>query len=363
MDALADGLDYSVTMYDRKLRHHRQVNVRAGEGCSRVMKAIRKDRPGGLGVVAEVDTERQPTPAALAGQFPGAARWQSQLRRPTDVAQDGGGWEGRVATGRFRPSAEVLLRAYADHHSCGADAPGSNPPCADELCPACWNDACTFSTALSCSRYKHGAPLKASSGLGRWKGGDVRSAGPDGECDAWVLGDGGGEDVEVWKGSPASGEGPVDPQQLTLGRIIYFFEHEGNNRLGGGQRPTSSWVLLFDYATSGQGNARLADAATKHPILALRGRGNPLVYPAHAIRRHVHMYHLCPSPPDSDARGSTEADDEEHRITCGVVHDTRKGFGGGLVWRHKYNLATAGAGGDRYLLNEHHHSIYRESFV
>ena len=51
---------------------------------------------------------------------------------------------------------------------------------------------------------------------------------------AWALGDGAGEDVEIFRNPRAMEEYSkkthryVDPQDLTIGKILYFFTHEGN---------------------------------------------------------------------------------------------------------------------------------------
>ena len=139
--------------------------------------------------------------------------------------------------------------------------------------------------------------LQVSSGLGRWKGGDIRGKAKYESPGSWALGEGGGEDVEIWTTSPSSADGAVEVEKLTMGRILYFFEHKGNPRSNGDgsdNRPNTSWVLVFDYAIAGRGDRRLPDLATEHPTLILRGRGEPLIYPADAIRRHVHLYYACP---------------------------------------------------------------------
>lgn len=256
---------------------------------------------------------------------------------------------------RLRPDAKALLSAYTTFYGCGGAA--DSEPCTEPCCPTCWISPSQLATTrLECSRYKNGASREASSGLGRWRGGDARTAAAAGPPDAWALGQGAGEDVEIHTTAESPGGYQEDARDLTIGRIIYFFDHVGNKRDDGGtQPPPTSWVLVHDYVSRGRGSRRDSDACTKHPVLFLRGRGRPLIYPVSAIKRHVHMYHLCPVVPEG---GDTT-------WVCGLAVEKNERGGVAEVWQHKYKLASPGAGpgNDAYLLNEHHHSINKDSFV
>ncbi|CAB1106014.1 unnamed protein product [Ectocarpus sp. CCAP 1310/34] len=177
---------------------------------------------------------------------------------------------------------------------------------------------------------------------GRLKGGDVKAAARPGPPDDWALGQGQGDDVKIFNIPPPTGDhGPPPADQLTLSKIIYFFLHRGNkNSLSSEPPPFTWWVLAYDYVGVGHGNERVPDSITGHPTLSLRGRGRPKVYPVHAIRRQVHMYHQCPQGQDG-AEGSR---------LCGET----KGAGRDRVWRLKFRLALPGSsnGYDKYLLNE-----------
>ncbi|CAM9227062.1 unnamed protein product [Hapterophycus canaliculatus] len=275
-----------------------------------------------------------------------------------------------VSSGRFRPTEPELLVAYRKMCSCGR-VPGVNAPCcADKICPACWEKTATLeSTSIRCSRFNHFAPLVASSGTGYWKGGDARSAMSnfeDGQpSDAWVLGAGVGQDVEIHKKKPrVEDDGrDVDVGSLTMGKIVYFFDHTGNKRSDRCTGSTTRWVLVFEYVSAGVGNDRLPDVATRHPVLRLRGNAAPVVFPAGNIRRHVHLYHMCPDVVNLEggARGVVHGSS-----VCGL-HAADDGRAS--VWRHAFKLAVRNLPGsrvrgeDKYLLNEHHHSIFRDSFV
>lgn len=294
-NALANGLPWVATKYNRSIRQHVEVTLQPGPACVRVLQALRAEN-GGLGShPPDRRAEGQPTQAALRGQFPGSASWSSSLWDCSDAPVEAGGWVCRLKSGHMRPDREALLEAYRVAYGCGR-APGEGV-CSNTRCPHCWTNPMTLDVAgITCSRFKHGASLESSSGLGRWKGGNAKAA-ATGPRDAWALGDGGGEDVEVWKTFPPqlSDSAPVSVEKLSMVRILYFFDHEGNRHGESGLRPKTSWVLVFDYAAAGRRYHRMVDPATQHPVMVLRGRGRPLVYPAAAIRRHVHLSHLCPA--------------------------------------------------------------------
>lgn len=354
LTALSEGIHWQLTRFDRSLKQHVVETVRPGPGCKEVLQSLTDALPGGLSS-APVD----PRAATLStdgqrnGQFPGAARWRSVLWEAGSSGGNAGSWEARLATGPFRPDERTLLKAYKTYFGCSADGAASGG-CYDPRCPNCWvNSGSLERKDITCSRFKHGASLRASSGLGRWKGADVRQAASGGgSTGEWYLGEGCGEDVEFFKKQPFDDLGPVDARHLSMGRILYFFEHSGNQRFGELERPVTSWVLAFDFVTEGLGTSRSVDPATQHPVMVLRGRGRPAVFPADAIRRHVHLYHRCPGQEHPPA---------DNAWVCGPE---ASGPGGAKVWRHKFRLSQPGNGGcDRFLLNEFHHSLNRDSIV
>ncbi|CAB1100698.1 unnamed protein product [Ectocarpus sp. CCAP 1310/34] len=130
------------------------------------------------------------------------------------------------------------------------------------------------------------APLRVSSGLGRWEGGDVRASTRTAPRGDWWLGEGCGEDVKFFKEQPFDDDvhhGPAQASGLSLARILYFSEHRGNTRQGPHDRPLTSRVMAFDYVSGGVGNQRSPDPVTLHPVLVLRGRRRPTVFPSAAI--------------------------------------------------------------------------------
>lgn len=380
---LADGVSYNVMKRNWKSGRDEEVTVRPGRGCSRVLQALRKKQPGGLVGAPDTRAEGIPTKARVAGSHKGSAIWTAQLRRESDVEASVDGpslpsWQELVSSGRFRPTPSQLLQAYKTTYGCGNTGGADGTACAEPRCPECWTHPNTLAhTSIECSRFNHFASLAASSGLGRWKGGDARSAlsgcKEDGLSDEWVFGRKGGEDVEIWRTTPPVHDDPkkVDTGGLTIGRIVYFFEHEANDKMSGRistPGPKTRWVLTFEYVSAGIGRGRLPDVATKHPTLRLRGNGPPAVFPVNNIRRHVHLYHMCGSNESHPGHvPADEGDAADPRAGCGVV--PASDGSGALVWQHAFKLArrTPHAqhirGEDKYIVNEHHHSISRDSFI
>ncbi|CAB1106243.1 unnamed protein product [Ectocarpus sp. CCAP 1310/34] len=347
--ALSNGLPYSVTRYNRQDRVHEIVSVRPGDGCVRLMKSL-ASLVGHDGVPTDIHAEAVQTPAQLRGQFPGSAVWTASLFKTGDEQRQDGDWLLRVASSKFRPDGQTLLRGYKKYYGC--DMSGT---CTSSRCPNCWGgDGALEYLSIDCSRCIR-VPMAASCGLGRLKGGDVKSTSQPGPRDEWALGSGGGDNVEVHKQASAWAEvGRADPRDLNLVKVLYFFRHKGNRPLMGGHPPPLTWwVLGYEYTGIGHANDRVTDSVTGHPTLQLRARGRPEVYPVSAIYRQVHLYHACPLNGDPETDGSQ---------FCGVAGGGGSSHGG--VWRHRFRQATPGtAGYDRYLYNECHHSINQDTFV
>ena len=267
---------------------------------------------------------------------------------------------------------------YACHRSPSAR------PCDEIRCPKCWEGVDLQHDFVRCSRFKHNVPPKASSGLGRLKGGNVRHAANGGPTPrAWAVGDEAGEDVEIFRNPHARRNDLTGDGRVTLAKILYFFDHRGNRRPGhpvdeGG--PMMEYVLVFEYVTCGAGRSTKPDSVTKHPTYYLQGNAGtrPSVFPVDAIRRHVHMYHLCPHASFS-YRAMNEGSSGVHRrgtfdtnrgesdtpSRCGLRRATA-GDGGGLVWKHHFFLAHSNSNirqRDIYMLNEHWHSAFQDGVI
>lgn len=343
--ALSNGLKYDVMRYNRRTRAHEIVSVQPGEECVRIMQSLAHflghDR-----VPTDIHAQAIQTPAQLSGQFPGSAVWTASLFKSGDRPRENGTWQARVASGKYRPTEQTLLRGYKTFYGCGMP-----DGCSNSRCPDCWVGDGLETDSIDCSRYLR-VSMAASCGLGRLKGGDVKSAIRPGPRDDWALGSGGGDNVELHHHpSTMSEAGRVDSQKLNLFKVLYFFRHQGNRRaVSGTPPPLTWWVLGYDYTGTSNANDRVPDSITGHPTLQLRARGRPSVYPAETIHRQVHLYHACPLGSEAD---------ESH--VCGVVPGTGRAA---RVWRHRFRLASPETNGyDRYLLNEVHHSVNQDTFV
>ena len=159
----------------------------------------------------------------------------------------------------------------------------------------------------------------------------------------WCFGAGGGEDVEIYTSPKHQQDKATASPGVTIGRILYFFDHSVDGQhFVSDERPVTSWVVVSEFVSQNPGGSgRLSDAATNHPVFRLRSESRCKIFPTSAVRRHVHVRHVCP------------------------------GLGASTPWKctyppngatvHRFKAATIGAGPDEYLLNEFHHSVARDS--
>ncbi|CAB1099245.1 unnamed protein product [Ectocarpus sp. CCAP 1310/34] len=296
---LSNGLPYRVTRNNRQNRTHEIITVQSGDGCVRLMQSLASFL-GHDHVPTDIHAEADQTPAELSGQYPGSAVWTASLFNNRDEQQLDREWRTRLASSKFRQDEQTLLRAYRAY--CGHSMAG---PCSSSRCPDCWDGDTLQQVSIDCSRYTP-VPMVASCGLGRLKGGDVKSAAQAGPRDEWALGSGGGDNVEVYKQlSPMPAAGRVDPTDLALVKILYFFRHEGNRPvMGGNPPPLTWWVLGCGYNGVAHANDCVPDSITGHPTLNLRARGRPAVYPVSSNYRQVHLYHACSLSGEGEAGSS-----------------------------------------------------------
>lgn len=165
---------YDVAKCNRRSKEHETLTVRSGPGCSRVLQGLREDRAGVFGGVSDITAAGTPTTAVLAGKYRGATICVALLQKPTDQPVESGDWKARAYAMRQRPSEHGLLKAYDTCFGCRRIG-GAHPTCSNVRCPRCWlNTSSLDEQEITCARFKQLAPLKASSGEGRWRGGDIR---------------------------------------------------------------------------------------------------------------------------------------------------------------------------------------------
>lgn len=371
---LVSGFDYSTkTLFTDRLQ-------RAGTGCVRVLNCLAGHLRGGIVSPTDPDEATEPTLAATAGRYPSAAKWDAKIVRTgetpalhVETSTALPEWVSRIAEGGVVPHEKMVEHAMRLWYGCDRNA---DDACGEARCPDCRADGWRMDDDIRCSRYKHGAPTRASSSLGRWKGGDVRSAASEEESPrAWAVGSGMGEDVEIYTHREAKDKRLSGDGNVTLGKILYFFDQRINaDRAGPAALARSvvvQWVLVYEYVTCGAGRGELRDSITQHPTYWLQGNeARPSVFPVSSIRRHVHMYHLCPlpkstSPGAGHSGGSSANADEGAEWVCGLCPGDKR-RGGKKVWRHKYRLAAKGGAStvrDKYMLNEHWHSAFQDGVI
>lgn len=351
----------------------------AGVGCIRVLNCMADCLRGGIVSPTDPDEGAAPTRAMAAGTYAGAAMWDAEILRTdanavysADALPVREEWVTSVAQSGVVPRGKNIQDALRVWFGCGGNA--AEPACDDTRCPDCWLEGDKMGVHISCSRFKHGAPPRASSGQGRWKGGDVQTATLEGVTPrAWALGGGMGEDVEIYTHREAKYKSTSGDGNVTLGKILYFFDESFDPDKACSTNSTGAvveWVLVYEYVTCGAGRAELKDSITQHPTYWLQGNAAlPSVFPVSSIRRHVHMSHLCPlsTLPCTTGRSGSQAATSgvDAEWVCGLSLED-KARGGRKVWKHKYKLA-AKAGAivtrDRYLLNEHWHSAFQDGVM
>ena len=368
---------WKATHHDYSAKKTVTRDVHAGAGCTRVLKSLDGALRGGLDSPRDPDEGARPTTAMARGTFHGSAQWNARM---LDVSVEGQRgitttdgeleWEACLAESGIVPHVETVLESATWWYGCDR-TPNNRTTCEDPRCPICWEGSGLNNDDIRCSRVKHGVPPRASSGLGRFKGGDVRSATCIGTTPRdWAVGDGSGEDVEIFTSRRTHAAGLSVDGGVTLAKILYFFDHEGNKRAGNshGQGPMMEYVLVYEYVTRGKGRSKLGDHVTEHPTYFLQGspRTKPSVFLVGAIRRHVHMFHMCPLGSFAAASATSSVPQEmDAPLTCGL-HSAANTKGGGKVWKHHYHLASAAQRKiqrDSYLLNEHWHSAFQDGVV
>lgn len=91
---------------------------------------------------------------------------------------------------------------------------------------------------------------------------------------AWAVGEGSGEDVEIFTIPAARSQDLSGDGEVTLGKILNFFDHTGNGPAGPNESGSlMQYVLVHEYVTCARGRTKKEDPATQHPTYWLRGGG------------------------------------------------------------------------------------------
>ena len=143
-----------------------------------------------------------------------------------------------------------------------------------------------------------------------------------------------GSDVELYLTARDAGEDLRGLGHTTVGKVAFFFGHEGNPWRRGESSVTprgefTVWVAVSEYVTAGVGASRKVDHATG--LDEFKMWRALTFYPASAIRCVVHMMHACHTSGAS---------------ACGVLHDRRK----------RPKLRCKILGNASYVLNKYFHN-------
>lgn len=355
LHALAEGIAYAVT---RKGPGGTNIKatVHPGAGCVRMLQMCRVSVVGGLIGAEDSDGKVGQTKGTFYGQHPGGARFEMELRVADDVVSESEEeldepWMSGPS--EYRPTDKMLHAQYAEFLSCGRNE-STLDKCGRTYCALCNQPAVGARSSLlqdlgmDCRRYGSGATARQTSGLLRWRGGDVRRSRPGTLADRrkWAHGPTCGEDVEIYCTKHSRTHGVTGIGNVTIGRILYFFDHKHNRADVGDPDVRLQWVVVLPFKTVGAGEHFQRDNTCEHPLYYLSRGTTPEVYPSDAIRRHVHMYHMCP---------------HDGEWACGPGETTTTGATG--AWEHKYKALVDQAGNDHYILNEHANNVFRDPFA
>ncbi|CAN0258856.1 unnamed protein product [Scytosiphon promiscuus] len=332
LKSLCDGVKWSAVGYDKGVALRRDLTP--GPLCRQVLQEVFKILPLQMNPAATEDgltmhnrgrphgyiQVKTSLPPVTSGTHMGIPAWQQALFKTL-------------------PTAAQLETRYDEALGCGRTA--EDPACSSRTCSFCWRNRGAGLVRRTVRVFNHWgeAPAEASAGVGILRGGTVKDATASG----WTRSTASrASDVELYVTAAARRSECRGLGSTTLGRVAYFFEHQGNDwRRGddGGVAPEgvfTVWVAVSEYVTAGVGHKTKVDPVTG--LDEFRMRTGLTFYPASAIRRVVHMMHYCPTTGAS---------------ACGL----RDRAGGKRVWRCTL------LNGSTYLLNKYFHSVGRDSIA
>lgn len=190
------------------------------------------------------------------------------------------------------PTADELETLYDDNFGCGRRA--KDDACTRRTCSYCWRNRGVGIVHQSVSVFNHwgAAPAEVSAGTGTIRGSPITDAATSAE---WARSTSSrANDVEIYVTAEAQQGGDRGLEHTTIGRVAYFFEHQGNDWRRGDSSDIPEgeftiWVAVSEYVTAGVGNRRKVDPVTG--LDEFRMRQTLTFYPASAIRCVLHMIH------------------------------------------------------------------------
>lgn len=332
LKALSDDVTWSAVGYEKGKAVRKELM--AGPLCRQVLKEVFKIlplemKPASTEEGAMVREARRPH---------GYQEWTAPLPPQTlDTLSSAPAWQQAVS--KTLPSVEQLEGRYDASLGCGRTA--GEAACTSRTCSFCWRNRGRRLVRRTVKVFNHWgeAAVEASAGTGIIRGSPIKNATHAG----WTRSTASrASDVEIYLTAAAQRDDRRGYTFTTLGRVAYFFEHQGNDwRRGdnGNSAPEgvfTVWVAVSEYVTAATGNRRKVDPVTG--LDEFRMRTGLTFYPASAIRCVVHMMHACPIA---------------GRSPCGLHGEA----GSKRVWRCiLQNTST-------FLLNKYFHSVGRDSIA
>lgn len=329
--SLADGVTWTARGWEGRKWVDRTVT--AGDLCRRTLQEVFSILP-----LAPDDSD---SGALRAGRPWGFVEWDVELVGMDGVARsdaDGARDEWKTVVAATLPSAGGLVTLYKEKLGCGREETGE--PCESGVCALCWQGRRHLHNgSVSCFNHWGNAPAEASAGTGTLRGGPVKDAAAF--ADTWMIQEtSSADDVELYVDVDARRSGERGQTATTLGRIAYFFEHQGNDS----RHPIDGevqegewtiWVAVQEYVTAGRGQSRKVDPETGCDVFTLRRSFK--LFPASCIRSMVHMVHACARTGGSSC-GLVRKEGEKDTWSCKTFHGARfllnkyfHGFGRGPV--------------------------------
>ena len=246
LEALLDGTSRKARKHSRRdCVHNKYRKGSAGADCVASLKQLHAVWAGGLVAPRGKRFFLKPSPRWHTGQFTGSANWKARLwengLEEEASFQEKGVWQSAVQNTHMRPDKNELLEAMVVWFAYGRVEGGAL--CVERRYPDCWEggrDAVIQSIDIQYSRYLMDAGRRNSGGLGRLRGGNVRTPGQvDDQPHDWSLGNGAGEDVEIFVNRAAVNKPAAQLKHihdLITSKLLYFFAREGNRRSEDGPR-------------------------------------------------------------------------------------------------------------------------------
>lgn len=329
LKSLCDGITWEAKGFERGKEVRKEVT--AGTVCREVLQDVFALLPAMHQSPASVEDGN--TTGRQGSDSHRPPRWEAGLKG-VEAGIELEAWQAGVSA--MLPSPEELDERYAECFGCGRIH--GEAPCSTRTCSFCWRNR-TEKRGLMHETVKFfnhwgGAPGDASAGTGTIRGCPGLHSG-------WTRSTASrGSDVEIYLTAEDQREGNRGLGQTTLGKVAFFFQHQGNpwrRDEESGDIPEGQytiWMAVSEYVTAGVGNSPQLHHATG--LAEFKMRQTLTFFPASAVRRVVHMMHACPTSGES---------------ACGLVRAGGK--------RPKWQCKLRGT--STYLFNKYFHSPGRDS--